>query len=229
MKKSFYKLLKNIPLHYVVGKKEIEDLTLYLNKSTLIPRDETIELIYKTFSKINNKKSVRILEIGTGSGVISLQLGILLKHANISYEIVATDISNKALKIAKKNQKVNNVENIFFVKSNIFDKIDNKFDVIISNPPYIDKNDPHISKIVKKYEPKKALFAKNQGLYFYQEIFKNAFKYLNKNYLICFEHGFKQKEDLLKTIKNQKFFALSNIIFEKDLSNKDRFLFVNNL
>ena len=158
------------------------------------------------------------LDIGTGSGCIAITL-----KKEIDCNMDAVDISDKALEVAKSNALKNNVD-INFYQSDIFSNIKEKFDVIISNPPYI-KFDEEIMEIVKNNEPHLALYASNDGLYFYEEILKQCSKYLNKNFLICFEIGYTQGESI-KDLAN-KYLSNINIKIEKDYSNKDRFIFIS--
>ena len=134
----------------------------------------------------------------------------------------AVDISKKALKIAKENAKLNNVE-INFIHSNMLEKIDNKYDIIISNPPYM-SYDEEIEEIVKNNEPHIALYANNNGLEYYEIILKDIKKYINKPGIIALEIGMNQgkkiKEIAKKYLKNYDF------SIEKDLTGKDRFIFI---
>ena len=140
-------------------------------------------------------------------------------------KITATDISAKALKIAKKNSINNNVK-IEYIKTNIYQGINKKFDVIISNPPYIDKNSKHIEERVKKFEPELALFAKQKGLYYYEEILKNVNNIIKNRHIIAFEIGENQKESIKKIA--EKYLPKDIIISEKDYNGFDRYLFIIN-
>ena len=159
-------LNKNIPVQYIVGEVDFYGNIFKINNNVLIPRFETEQLVELTIEYINDKfnRNVNILDIGTGSGCIAITL-----KKNIDCNVDAVDISLEAIKVAKDNAKLNNVDiNIF--KSDILNNVDNKYDVIISNPPYI-SYDEEIMDIVKNNEPKTALYASNDGLYFYEEIF----------------------------------------------------------
>lgn len=209
------------PLQYIVGTAAFYDLTLKVNENVLIPRFETEYLVEKTinYAKKYFENKINILDIGTGSGAIALTLK---KYLNS--EVTASDISEKALEIAKENAKINN-ENINFIESDIFKKIEGKFDIIISNPPYI-AYDEKIEDIVKNNEPHIALYADDNGLYFYKEIIKRAKKYLNEKSIIAFEIGMTQGNELKKYAL--KYFPKSNILIEKDLTGRDRYLFIIN-
>ena len=210
------------PVQYIVGDVNFYGNIIKVNKNVLIPRRETEELVEKTQELIKNlfDKDISILDIGTGSGCIPITLKKIFPKSNIT----AIDISNKALEVAKNNALLNNVD-INYIQSDIFSNINNKYDCIISNPPYL-KEDDYIMDIVKNNEPHIALYADNNGLYFYEEILKNANKYLNNKYLIAFEIGETQGEDIIKIAK--KYFPNATIKLEKDLQKLDRFIFIMN-
>ena len=218
---DYNKLLKGYPIQYLIGYVNFYGHQINVNENVLIPRYETEYLVEKTINYINKyfDRKVSILDIGTGSGCIAITL-----KKEIDSDVTATDISVEALKVAKNNAVINNV-NIEFIKSDIFNNINNKYDVIISNPPYIDVSEK-IMDSVKKYEPHTALYAKDNGLYFYEEILKNAKDYLKEKSIIAFEIGWWQG-NLIKNIA-EKYFNNSKIEIEKDLSGKDRYIFIFN-
>ena len=211
------------PVQYIVGNVDFYGYKINVNKNVLIPRFETEELVFKTINLIkkNLNKNIKVLDIGTGSGCIS----IALKKEIPGLDITAVDISEDALVVAKNNALENNCE-INFIKSDLFNNIDDKYDLIISNPPYI-SYDEQIMDIVKKNEPHQALYAKNNGLYFYEEIIKNSSNYLNDKNIIAFEIGYLQANEIKKM--SHKYYPNSNIIIEKDMQEKDRFVFIINL
>ncbi len=207
------------PVQYIVGNVNFYGNIIDVNKNVLIPRFETEELIEKTLKKIKNKnEKLRIVDLGTGSGCIAITLKKELPNSIVD----AVDISDKALEVAKDNAKLNNVK-INFYQGNMLEPLTDKYDIIISNPPYIDKDEP-IMDIVKNNEPELALYADNNGLYYYEYILKNAISYLNNDYLIAFEIGYKQGSKLIEL--SNKYLPNSKIIIEKDLSGKDRFAFI---
>lgn len=211
------------PVQYIVGNVDFYGYKINVNKNVLIPRFETEELIFKTINLIkkNLNENIKVLDIGTGSGCIS----IALKKEIPGLDITAVDISEDALVVAKNNALENNCE-INFIKSDLFNNIDDKYDLIISNPPYI-SYDEQIMDIVKKNEPHLALYAKNNGLYFYEEIIENSSNYLNDKNIIAFEIGYLQANEIKKMA--HKYYPNSNIIIEKDMQEKDRFVFIINL
>ena len=215
-----YKLLnEGLPVQYIVGEVDFYGNIFKVNKDVLIPRFETEQLIELTMEYINNKFNglVDILDIGTGSGCIAITL-----KKNINCNVDAVDISSDALKVAEYNKKLNSVDiNLF--KSNMLSNVSKKYDVIISNPPYIGRNE-NIDGIVKKNEPHIALYADNDGLYYYEEILKNCKKNLKDNFIIAFEIGQSQG----KFVKNIALKYLDNIdvFIKKDLNNLDRFVII---
>ena len=219
LKEGLKKLEKGYPVQYIVGNVNFYGNFIKVNKDVLIPRFETELLVQKTIKYIENffDKEIKILDIGTGSGAIAISL-----KKEVKSKIDAVDISKKALKTAKENAKINNVD-IDFYQSDVFSKVNEKYDVIISNPPYISE-DEEIENIVKNNEPSIALFAKNNGLEFYQKILKDAKKHINKKALIAFEIGRHQAKEI-KAIAKQ-YFPKSKIKIEKDFPGEDRFLFV---
>ena len=170
------RLNKNEPIQYIIGDVDFYGNKIKVNKNVLIPRFETEELVENTIKIIKERfnNNIKLLDIGTGSGCIIISIK---KELN-NIDAYALDISKEALEVAEENAKNNNVK-INFINSNVFSNIKEKFDVIISNPPYI-AYDEEIMDIVKNNEPHLALYAENNGLYFYEEILSNANKYLNE-------------------------------------------------
>lgn len=208
------------PVQYIVGDVDFYGNILKVNKNVLIPRRETEELVEKTIELLKGFESPKIIDIGTGSGCIP----ITLKKQIPKSEITAVDISKDALEVAKENAKNHKVD-INFVESNIFENVKGTYDCIISNPPYI-KYDEEIMDIVKNNEPHLALYAPDDGLYFYKEILKKASNFINNRYIIAFEIGEEQGKDIIDIAK--KYFPNSKIILEKDLQKFDRFIFIIN-
>lgn len=209
---------EDTPLSHLVGFDYFYDRKFKVTKDVLSPRMETEELIYKVleYIKKSKKDSFRILDLCTGSGIIAITLKkeIVEKYT----EIVASDISEKALSIAIENANNNNA-NITFIKSDLFDNISGKFDLIISNPPYISYKDKIIIKdSVLNYDPHLALFAEEDGIYFYRKIIENAVHYLSKDGVIFFEIGYDQKEKIFELGKNNNFITT----VYKDINNRDR-------
>ena len=209
---------EDTPLSHLVGFDYFYDRKFKVTKDVLSPRMETEELIYKVleYIKKSKKDSFRILDLCTGSGIIAITLKkeIVEKYT----EIVASDISEKALSIAIENANNNNA-NITFIKSDLFDNISGKFDLIISNPPYISYKDKiTIKDNVLNYDPHLALFAEEDGIYFYRKIIEKAVHYLSKDGVIFFEIGYDQKEKILELGKNNNFITT----IYKDINDRDR-------
>ena len=215
-------LNKGIPVQYIVGNVDFYGYNFKVNENVLIPRFETEELVEKTIKYINKylDKKVDILDLGTGSGCIAITL-----KKELDCNVDAVDISPKALEIAKLNAKNNNVD-ITFYEGDMLNPINKIYDVIISNPPYIAYNE-EIMDIVKNNEPHTALYAEDNGLKYYKDIISNANKYLKEKSIIAFEIGEKQGNLILEYAKN--YFKDSIITVEKDMQNRDRFVFIINI
>jgi release factor glutamine methyltransferase len=215
------KVNKNYPVQYLIGYVDFFGYRINVNENVLIPRYETETLVEKAIKRIDilNLTKASVLEIGTGSGCIS----VALKNELKSLEITAIDISHKAINVAKKNAKINKCK-INFVCQDMFKyKLINNYDVLISNPPYIKDSD--VIDESTKYEPKIAIYGGKDGLKYYDQIFKIATKSLNKKHLIALEIDEDAASELKKLAKN--YFPNDNIKIEKDLANKDRFIFIS--
>jgi len=207
------------PVQYIVGDVNFYGNIINVDKRVLIPRFETEELVEKTVEYIKKHyQNPNIVDLGTGSGCIAITLKKMFPNSNID----AVDISLDALELAQENAKSNGVD-INFIHGDMLKPLTKKYDVIISNPPYI-AYDEKIMDVVKNNEPHIALYADNNGLYFYEEIIKNAHKYLKNNGLIAFEIGYKQSEK----IKEFKDKYLPNTTFELkyDMTGRERFIFI---
>lgn len=216
------KLKKGIPVQYIVGSVDFYGFNIKVNKNVLIPRFETEELVEKTIKYLNkmfNDKKIDVVDLGTGSGCIAIALKKLTNSI-----VDAVDISFDALEVAKENASLNK-ENINFYNGNMLEPLNKKYDLIISNPPYI-AYDEEIMDIVKNNEPNIALYAKDDGLFFYKEIIKNSKRYLKEKNLLAFEIGQTQGEKLKDYAL--KYFPNSKVLIEKDLTGCDRFLFIIN-
>lgn len=224
-KEGIKKLAINIPIQYIINKNEFMGLEFYVDENVLIPQPDTeilVEEVIKICKEINShneNKKIRILDLCTGSGAI----GISLKKYIQNSEITLSDISNKALEIAKKNciNIIGNTE-INIIESDLFEKIDvnNKFDIIVSNPPYIEtKTIQTLDKEVQK-EPKLALDGGEDGLNLYRRIIKEAHNYLSDNGILVLEIGYNQKDKVINLIRTSNMYR--EVYSKKDLSNNDR-------
>ena len=209
---------KNMPLSHLAGFEYFYDRKFKVTKDVLSPRMETEELIYKVIEYIKsiNKNNIKILDLCTGSGIIGITLRKELESKSL--EVVASDISEEALKVAKENAIMNEAE-VKFIQSDIFENINGKFDIIVSNPPYIAYNDKiTMEDNVLNYDPHLALFAEEDGMYFYREIVENVKEYLEEDGLVFFEIGYDQREKILKLANENGFKAE----VYKDINDRDR-------
>ncbi len=218
---SLAKLHEGYPVQYIIGNVDFFGCNLKVNEDVLIPRFETEYLVEKTLNYLKklNINNPLILEIGTGSGCISIAL-----KKNIECSIKAIDISSKALKVAKENASLNNVQ-INFLASSIEKYEDEaKYDLIISNPPYVPYNSLVDEKI--KYEPKEAIYAPDNGLYFYKVILEKVSHNLKNSYLIALEIGDKEGDKIKKLVN--KYLPNAYFKLEKDYNNYERYVFISN-
>lgn len=213
-------LKKGRPYQQILGEVEFFGLPFFVNENVLIPRPETEELLELSIEKIVQRfgnEKINILEIGSGSGVISI---VLKKHFP-NAEITSIDISEEALQIARKNANFHKVE-ISFVRENYLEMLcTDSFDVIISNPPYIGKDEfSEIENSVKNYEPNIALFSPMEDtLIFYRKIAQDVERILKDNGLIFLEINQKLGTETLQLFSNLEAYLL------QDLSQNDRFIY----
>ena len=195
-------------------------LNFFVNENVLIPRQDTEILVEEVINLAKKTNAKTILDLCTGSGAIAVSLAKYLPNT----EITAVDISQEALKVAKKNAINNEVENqITFISSDLFTNLENqKFDIIVSNPPYIKEAVmKDLDKEVKR-EPELALNGGKDGLYFYRKIISSSYQYLKYKGYLCLEIGFDQKIDVIELIENEEKFE--NTYSKKDLYNNDRII-----
>lgn len=221
IEKDYQKLLEGYPIQYLIGYVDFYGYKINVNENVLIPRYETEYLVEQTinYSKKAFDGNLDILDLGTGSGAISIALG-----KKLDSNVTGVDISDKALEVARNNALQNNI-NINFIKSDMLENVTGKYDIVISNPPYIDSEEK-IMDSVKKYEPHLALYAEDNGLYFYKNILSNIKPYLKEKFIIAFEIGWWQGK-LIETIAKE-YFEDSKVLTLKDLTNRDRYIFVIN-
>lgn len=222
-KDSLEALRENKPIQYVIGNVNFYGSKFIVNNNVLIPRFETEELVEQVveYSKKVNKDKLKILDLGCGSGAIGLTLKKLIKNSDVTL----VDISKGALEVAKQNA-VNLDLDVTFIESDWFSNLEiTKYDIIVSNPPYI-KNDEQIEEIVKNNEPALALYGGQDGLDCYKKILFSIEPYLNDEYLIAFEIGESQKEEITNLVINSLPTAI--VTCKKDLYGRNRMIFVRN-
>ena len=216
--KLIKKLIEGVPLQHITHQQEFMKLMFYVDENVLIPRPDTeilVEEVIKLAKSINAKK---ILDLCTGSGAIAVSLAKYIEGS----QITATDISRKALSIAKLNATNNDVEDrITFVSSDLFQNIsEEKYDIIVSNPPYIKRKViKTLDKEVKK-EPIIALDGGNDGLDFYKKIIGNAYQHLKYKGYLCLEIGYDQKDEVIDLINKEEKYI--DTYSKKDLFDNDR-------
>lgn len=211
-----YEKYKNdYPLQYILGQWNFYGRDFFVKEDVLIPRFETEILIEKILDL--KKGFENILEIGVGSGVISLTLGLEIENSNI----LGVDISKKAIDLSNKNKKKLNVNNCNFILSDVFENINpnEKFDLIVSNPPYIDEED--MKKLHRKlsFEPENALYGGIDGLDIYRRIIEDSRDYLNGRGYLAFEIGYNQGEKIKYLLEKNNY---DNIKIYKDYNDFDR-------
>lgn len=215
---------KKKPVQHIIGYSYFYGYKIKVNDQVLIPRPETEELVsyvLQTYDAIFPEKEVDVVDVGTGSGAIAIALSKEEKH----FHVVATDISETALLVAKENAKNNNAEIQFFIGDMLEPLIERqmKFDILVSNPPYI-PNKEYVEDIVKQNEPHVALFGGEDGMHFYEIILKHASKVVKEKCIIAFEHGYTKKNAMIDLAKT--YFPDAIVESIQDLNGKDRFTII---
>lgn len=203
---------EHIPLQYITGVQEFMGLEFCVNENVLIPRQDTEILVEEVQKDAQNKK---VLDLCTGSGCIIISLGKLCKLK----KAVGVDISEDALSVARENSIRNEVE-VFFQRSDLFQRVKGKYDIIVSNPPYIETAVIEtLMPEVRLHEPHLALDGKEDGLFFYKRIINQAEQYLEKDGKLFFEIGNDQGDSVAILLKSAGF---CNIKVTRDLAGRDR-------
>ena len=224
---------QGMPLAYLTGQQEFWSLNFKVNEHTLIPRPDTEVLVEQVLHWIKSHESPhnssdqnkRLLDLGTGSGCIAIslahELGFNNDYSQASWQVIAVDLSNEALKVAQYNATANKVDNIAFVQSSWYKQLTadeaDKFDVIVSNPPYIDEADEHLTRL--KAEPISALSAANKGLADIDHIITQAPQHLRAGGLLAIEHGYDQGSSVRQLFINNKFKDVHTV---QDFGSNDR-------
>ena len=221
---SVKRLLSGEPVQYVTGLARFNDLLLKVSPAVLIPRPETEELVQKIGTSLLKEKNLRIWDIGTGSGCIAIALA---KHSPKS-DVIAFDVSEEALQIAKENAESNGAK-VTFVHDNVMNPISDYFnqpvDMVVSNPPYVcDSERAAMEANVLDWEPETALFVPDDDpLRFYRQILAMAIKQLNPDGQVWFEINERMGEELLSLCHEIGF---SNAEVLEDFAGKPRFIWI---
>lgn len=203
---------KGIPLQYILGEEDFYGRTFKVIEGVLIPRQDTEISVEKILNVIENNQINNMLEIGCGTGIVSISVDL-----ESSVDVTAVDISEKALENTRIN-KENLNSKIKIIKSDLFSNINEKFDLIYSNPPYIKSCEiENLQVEVRDYEPRLALDGGEDGLFFYRSIIKSSPEFLNNKGFLVFEIGHDEAEDICNLMKD-KF----EVEVYKDLNNLDR-------
>ena len=216
-KRNIELLNSGVPLQYITNKQEFMGLNFYVDSNVLIPQPDTEILVEEVINVC--KENAKVLDLCTGSGAIGISIAKNIENS----EVTLSDISKKALEIAKKNAISNEVtDKCKFVLSDMFENIQDKFDVIASNPPYIKTKVINTLDKEVQNEPHLALDGGEDGLYFYKVIAENAYKYLNKNGILALEIGYDQKEEVINLLELEG--KYTDIYCKKDLAGNDRII-----
>ena len=213
------------PIQYIKGVETFFGRDFKVNEDVLIPRYETEELVenilYHIDDYFSDYQTIDLCDVGTGSGAIAISLALEEPRTNV----YASDISSKAIEVAKENA-ANLGANVNFMVGDLLEPLlekEIKVDIFVSNPPYI-PNNQEIEAMVKDNEPHVALFGGNDGLYFYRRIFKEVKPLLKDRALLAFEMGFDQCELMEEAL--QTYFPDDRHEIIKDINGKDRMLFI---
>lgn len=215
---------KGYPIQYIIEEKDFMGLPFYVKEGVLIPRFDTEVLVEYIIDYINRNykdKNIKVLDLCSGSGAISLSIAHYCKNTFV----YGVDISDTALEVSNINKEKFNLSNVKFLKGDLFKAIENldlegQFEIIVSNPPYISKEEiKSLSSTVKDFEPLLALDGGQDGLDFYRKITRDSKSYLKNQGLIAYEIGYKQGEDVKEILDKEGFIDISIL---KDLQGHDR-------
>ncbi|PIC64686.1 protein-(glutamine-N5) methyltransferase, release factor-specific [Sporosarcina sp. P13] len=216
-------LVTGKPIQYILGEESFYGLPFEVNEHVLIPRPETEELVHYALERANKlfgDETIRVADIGTGSGAIA----VAFKKERPSAQVTATDFSKEALEVAMRNAKRNEVE-ITFLQGDMEEPLEQQtWDIILSNPPYIAAHEKTaMSPTVYDFEPASALFAEEDGLYFYRRLAERLVSMMNRPALIGFEIGYQQGKAVQQFL--EKAFPEAKVDIVQDINKKDRMIF----
>lgn len=204
------------PIAYILGYREFFGIKLKVTPDTLIPRPDTETLVEAALEKISKNQSSNVLDLGTGTGAITLAIAKNRPNA----QVTAVDFSENALNVARENAEELNIQNVTFLQSDWFSALENKrFDVIASNPPYIEENDVHVSQGDLRFEPKSALTSGVDGLDDIRKIICDSVSFLNTQGWLMLEHGYNQGEKVRDLMVR---FGFGEVTTVQDLGVNDR-------
>ncbi len=204
------------PVAHLTGSREFWSLDFSVDNSTLIPRPETETLVEYLLDNFASRENLKLLDMGTGTGAIAISIA----KEKPDWEIVASDISEQALKLARQNSSHHDTDNVSLIQSDWFENIDQgNFDIIISNPPYIASNDHHLTQGDVRFEPESALSSGATGMDDIEHICSHAKEYLLKNGWLIVEHGYNQKQLVADCFSRNGF---TEITQQQDLSGHTR-------
>lgn len=203
-----------VPLAYITGEKEFWSMTFFVNPDTLVPRPETEILVDQALTRIPRRASLKILDLGTGSGAIALALA----RERPLCEITATDASAAALVTAQENARQNNLPNIEFRQGSWLDPVAGmKFDMVVSNPPYVPEADPDLENL--RHEPRSALASGSDGLDAIRHIAAHAPDVMNDGGTLLIEHGDRQQNAVAEILRRE---GWSDVAIARDLAGQPR-------
>jgi release factor glutamine methyltransferase len=184
------------PMSYITGEREFWSMSLMVSPATLVPRPETELLVERALMLIGRKAALRILDLGTGSGAIALALA----RERPLCDVVATDLSEDALAIARQNARQHDIANVTFEPGDWISPVAGRqFDLIVSNPPYVRAGDPALARL--RYEPQSALAAGPDGLDAIRRIAASAGGVLADGGRLLLEHGSEQRDDVARLLR----------------------------
>lgn len=207
---------QGLPIAYLTGRREFYALELSVDRHVLIPRPETELLVDTALELIRPITTPCILDLGTGSGAVALAIAANAQTARL----VATDIDEKALQIAARNARYQNINSIKFLRSDWYTEVKGqRFNLIVSNPPYVDPDDPHLAQGDVRFEPQHALISADRGRADLNKIIKQASDHLHTRGRIALEHGYDQGAYTRDLLEQQGFTDITTL---KDLNQHDR-------
>lgn len=208
-------IIQGTPIQYITNHQQFMALDFYVDENVLIPQPDT-EILVEEGLKIIKEQNRKVLDLCTGSGAIAVSIAHYCQNSTVT----ATDISKKALEVARKNANLNNV-NIEFIESDLFDELtERSFDIILSNPPYIETDTINILVKDVQSEPHLALDGGKDGLKFYRRILAEAHKYLKTDGYLMLEIGYNQGNAVINLKHNNLKLITKQPI--KDLDGNDR-------